>query len=342
MASPIRRLLEGRNDTIDYAAILERFPWIVEENKNCILSPDSDGLLCGLFMSKYLNWKIVGFYDTKVLLLKDGVSCYDANTIFLDAEIYRPAVKSIGQHMLLFNKRRVPDNWSNFDSCLQPTLLRNYDKQKDFRLKYPLATIHFIMAIVSQRIEFDIPMSAIAPLFFTDGTFQVLYTYPENVINWLDYLRINDEDNILRKIFMHEHYTVYAQIKAMIDFFILRDEISISGERGDKFVISNDDNDFHNIMAQQNGKYKIEDSAKEKVEKFIALLSETTRWEYKEADWSFENLNRFKFSKSIIAKEKLETNNADFRNVMDQNPLSWALTGRRKIEYTLETPDQII
>ncbi len=65
----IQELLKDRhNQTIDYNALIEKYPWIVKKDMNCILSPDSDGLLCGLLMSHYFGWNIVGFYDGKVML----------------------------------------------------------------------------------------------------------------------------------------------------------------------------------------------------------------------------------------------------------------------------------
>ena len=35
------------NDKIIYDNLIKKYPWIVKENQKCILSPDSDGLLCG-------------------------------------------------------------------------------------------------------------------------------------------------------------------------------------------------------------------------------------------------------------------------------------------------------
>ncbi len=74
MPSKIQKLLQGRNDQIDYPEVIKRYPWIVSRGQNCILSPDSDGLLCGLFMSHFLDWKIKGFYDTKILVKEMGIS----------------------------------------------------------------------------------------------------------------------------------------------------------------------------------------------------------------------------------------------------------------------------
>ena len=93
---------EGR---IIYDNIIKKYPWIVKENQKCILSPDSDGLLCGLFMSNILGWEIVGFYDGKVLTLKKGESVKDC--VFLDMEIFRNYVKSLGHHMVRYNNRKV-------------------------------------------------------------------------------------------------------------------------------------------------------------------------------------------------------------------------------------------
>ena len=70
----IQELLQGRDEKIDYDDLIKRHPWILQKNQQCILSPDSDGLLCGLFMSHMLNWQIKGFYDGKVMVLEKEVS----------------------------------------------------------------------------------------------------------------------------------------------------------------------------------------------------------------------------------------------------------------------------
>ena len=40
----------------------------------------------------------------------------------------------------------------------------------------------------------------------TDGTFNVLFKYPENVLNWLNFLRANEDSNPLRDVFENEKY----------------------------------------------------------------------------------------------------------------------------------------
>ncbi len=337
----IQELLAGRITELNYSALLSRYPWIVQKNKKCILSPDSDGLLCGLFMSKYFGWEIVGYYDGKVMLLKQGVSTHDEDCVFLDMEIYRKHVKSVGHHMVLLNKKRIPEDWTNYSNCLQPNNLRSYDGKHDFRLKYPLATIHFLLGIVGIQYIIDIPISAIAPLFFTDGTFNVLYSYPENVLNWLNYLGIERDGSPLRKIFMHDHFTVYEQMKIMDEFFRKRDKLNKPGERGDKFGISESNGEFKNIEDQKHGRVKVLDAEQRKVKGFINLLAETTGWDFIEDAWTFENLKCYKFSKGSFEGRNWTVSDRDFRKLMSLNPLSWAMTSGQNIEFTLEGPDSL-
>lgn len=84
---------------LHYRELITRHPWIIEREQNCILSPDSDGLLCGLLMSHYLGWRIRGFYDGKVLAVEENTNPQDC--VFLDMEIFRPNIRSVGQHMVM-------------------------------------------------------------------------------------------------------------------------------------------------------------------------------------------------------------------------------------------------
>ena len=69
MGKNINLICDGK---LNYDNLILKFPWIVEKKKYAILSPDSDGILSAIFMSHFFDWEIVGFYDGKILLLKDG------------------------------------------------------------------------------------------------------------------------------------------------------------------------------------------------------------------------------------------------------------------------------
>lgn len=336
--SKIQDLLKNRTEQIDYEEIVKKYPWIIKQGQNCILSPDSDGLLCGLFMSTYLNWKIRGFYDGKVMLLDKNTSV--KNCIFLDMEVFRKDIKSVGHHMVQFNKKRKPSDWANYQNCIQPNNLRDYDGYNDFRLKYPLATIHLLIGILGSKIKFRIPKSAICPLFFTDGTFNVLFKYPENVLNWLNYLRAHEKWNPLKDVFENEKYSVFSLMKAMDEFFIRRDEISVINERGDRLRISETDGSPINIV-KNNNFYKINPGAKGRIEKFIRILSNLTGWEYNKNNWSWGNFKLYKFTKGDLSGKGIRLNNKNFENLLSKKPLTWAMTSGQNVEYTLEKPSKL-
>jgi hypothetical protein len=283
----IQELLEGRDDRIDYEDLKVGFPWIVERDKYCILSPDSDGLLCGLLMSHFLKWQVKGFYDGKVMLLEKGLCASEC--IFLDMEIFRRNIRSMGHHMVLYNKNDVPENWDNFDECIQPNNLRGYDCLHTFRLKYPLATIHLLMGIIGSEIDIQVPESAICSLLFTDGTYQVLFTYPENVLNWLRYLRADEKESPLNKVFENERYSVFKLMNAMDEFFRERDDISIPRERGDRLRISNPDGTAYNIEPRGRT-YGFGEDALGRIKGFIEILSRQTSWIYNDSNWAWTNL----------------------------------------------------
>ena len=104
--SKIQELLSGRTDKIDYKKIIKNYPWIISKGQNCILSPDSDGLLRGLFMSTYLSWRVKSFYNGKIMLLDKNTSANDC--VFLDMEVFRKKIRSVGHHMVQFNKPATP------------------------------------------------------------------------------------------------------------------------------------------------------------------------------------------------------------------------------------------
>ena len=339
-------LKDKHNDRADYDALLKRYPWINEKNKYCILSPDSDGLLCGLFMSKYRGWKIVGFYDDKVGLINNKYT--EEDVILLDGEIFRQSVKSVGHHMLKWNKRQKLD-FSGFEQCIQPNLIRNYDGKNDFRLKYPLATIHLLVSILAyadflqDKKEIVLTEKAVAPLFFTDGVFNVLFSYPENVLNWLSYLRIYEEWNPLRNIFLNNSFSVYETMELMNKFFIKRDEISISKERGDRLKISSKDGSPYNIEWIDSDLVNINNDAVNRIKLFLEVISETTNWNFNQDDWiCWNELKFYQFSKNDFKGMGWTLTNSRFEEFLNMNPLSWAMTSGKNIEFTLEKPDKFI
>jgi len=321
------------NDQIDYEKIISEYPWIIKENQKCILSPDSDGLLCGLFMSNVLNWSITGFYDGKVLVLKNGESA--KNCVFLDMEIFRECVKSLGHHMVLYNKKHKPENWFNFSNCIQPNNIRDYDAKTTFNLKYPLGAIHLLLGIVGHNRKIEINKTAICPLLYTDGTFKNLFNYPENCLSWLNFLCAEEKDSPLNTIFFNEHYTTASLMTALKDFFGRLKNITDGSRGGDKIKISNSKGELVNLI-EQNNCFSLSDKTKENAIKFLEILAELTGWKFISENWAFDNFSVYRFQKG-----KIVPGNRRFDELMSKKPLSWAMTSTLAIEYTLEKPNKL-
>lgn len=316
------------NDRINYDEILEKYPWLLKESQNAIISPDADGMLCGLFMSHFLGWKIVGYYDNgKNLILKKGISADDC--VFLDTEIYRPNIKSIGHHISLFRQHNTNINHEGYKNCLNPNTLRGRTLKDKFSLKYPMGTIHLLLCIVSQKIEIKYLDNSFFVILQADGTInRFLDRYSENLFDWLKYLRISDKDNILNKIIrretnlidLNEEYVEYIKnfVKAK------KDKIPIS-ERGELKEES-----------FEKDKRKFSASCIETTIKYLNFLSENTGWNFKEKDWVFDNLVVYKFTKKSV-RPGVNT----FNKAVEENFLSLAITANDTMEYTLETPDKL-
>ncbi|MBI2653060.1 hypothetical protein HYX00_06345 [Candidatus Woesearchaeota archaeon] len=232
-----------RSDKINYETIAERYSWITQRNQNIVLSPDCDGFLCGLLFSKFLNWKIVGYYDGKILLLKKGLEANQC--MFLDVDIFRPNIKSIGHHMVLYNKNEVPSNWNNYSNCIQLNNLRNFDYKHDFQRKYPFGTIHFLLGLLqNQKIINSLSYNAMYPLLFADGLWTVFFDYTENSLDWIDFLKINENSHILNSVFCGSH-SFYEVMQGINSYLRIRDSFNAVG------VYLNDI--FHSKVIKRSG-----------------------------------------------------------------------------------------
>lgn len=310
----------------------ERHPWITAKGQLAVLSPDSDGFLSALFLCHHLDWKVVGFYDGKVLLLQKAFSANDC--VFLDMEIYQGDVRSIGQHMLLYNRNDIPANWDRLNNCIQPNNLRSYDVLHDFPSKYPFATIHFLLGIAGSQMSIPVPTSAFAPLFFTDGAWQNLLRYPENCLNWLSWLGTGNPASVLHTLFHSRDLSLHESMRLMYDFYHERDAISVTNERGDRLRISTNDGAPFNLM-EMGKECAIKPEAKERAERFTRLCGTLTGWDYDHREWTcWEGLSLYRFTK----KMNNHLSGTVFKKILRQCVISFAVTAGHQIEYTLPHP----
>lgn len=311
---------------INYQNLIAQYPWVIEREQNCILSPDSDGLLCGLLMSHYLGWQIKGFYDGKILAIEDGIHPKDC--IFLDMEIFRPDIRSVGQHMVMYDKDDLAPNWGNFQKCIAANNLRNYDFKNDFKLKYPLGTVHVLLSILGQNQTMAIPKSAVAPLLYTDGTFKNQFNYPENCLSWLDFLGAKNTNNPLQKIFLDKHYSTYELMNELKDLFAEINTIGGGKRGGDKVKISDSRGNIVNIDSRT---HLLKSATKAQAGEFLRMLANKTGWDFIPANWSWGPYQTTRFRKGSVKPGK-----ARYNTLLAQNPISLAIISRNSIEYTID------
>ena len=51
--------------------IINKYPWIDEQEHQFIISADYDGLICASFLHHHLNWQLVGYYDLNTIWVSD-------------------------------------------------------------------------------------------------------------------------------------------------------------------------------------------------------------------------------------------------------------------------------
>jgi len=336
-------------EKISYSEIIDKHPWIIKQKQNYIISPDSDGFLCGLLVSNLLNGKIVGFYDGKIALIKNGVKAKDC--IFLDMDINRKNIKSIGHHMVTYNKRVSHKNF-DYSNCIQPNVIRNFDGKNDFQKKYPFATIHLLIGIFQEAgLLKNISKDSIWPLLFTDGVWNNLFGYTENCLEWINFLNIDNEKHVLNQLFCAGQYSFYDIMLGLNDFLRVRDDYNAKGyyngneyieggrnkRTGDKLKISNPNGDPINLVDNQY-LFDIHTTEKIRMEKFITSISKYVDWTYISENWCWDNFRLLKFTKGDFSKPPA-LSNVTFTSLMNKDPISMAMTSGNNIEYTLNGPD---
>lgn len=315
---------------INYEEIIKNYPWLVEKNLKCVISPDADGMLCGLFMSYYLNWQIVGYYDNgKNLILKKGIRAEEC--VFLDTEIYRPNIKSVGHHIALFRQNNTAIDLNRYKNCLNPNNLRGRTLKENFSLKYPMGTIHLLLCVVGKKYTINYLEESFFVILQADGTInRFLDRYSENLRDWLVYFDIENVNNILNKIIKKEINLINLN-KDYVEYvnkFVKgkKDKIPISEGRKRELQRSSFNDDLSGFS----------EACILSITEYLNFLSQNTGWQYDKEKWNFRNFQRYEFTKKI-ATPGVNTFNA----AVNENFLSLAITANDSMEYTIEGPDKL-
>lgn len=327
--------------------IIEKYPWIKEQNQKLIISPDSDGFLSALLLMNYFNAKVVGYYDCKVMLCEKDINPCDCT--FVDLDIFCEDIKSVGHHMVCYNANKKPNNWYHYDNCIQLNNLRDFDCQHNFQQKYPFATIHFLLSLLETTKPIEIAPEAIVPLLFSDGVCNNLFGYPENCLEWFQWLNANNSASLLHNIFYKE-IPFSTVMEHMNSFFKARDHFNSScyydcdkmciieknkARSGHHMIISLSNGSPVNIIKNTNGTYDILEQEKDRTLGFIKLMADLMGWSALSHKWSFSNMNLYKFKKeSMSSSTPTRLNQKNYKAMVERDCFSMAITAGTTIEYT--------
>lgn len=130
----------------------ERAALLLTKNQKCIINTDIDGILCGLVLQNALDWKVIGFYNSKETLFIDNNELGSLNdAIYIDVFIAPNQLRCIDQHIVSLDEthtRLLSQNINKLNPNLQRIRYASDDAKDDnsYKWKYPFGTVHFVIA----------------------------------------------------------------------------------------------------------------------------------------------------------------------------------------------------
>lgn len=273
---------------IDYVKLGENeLNWVFTEGKNVIISPDPDGIICGLICGSLFGDKIIGTYDGICLTLKNGFDFYKDKIYCYDCEINMPNVKSIGNHYIDdFAKGYLEYSDNMFNIGL-------YRGISAFTQKYPFGTCHFLYAYLYKK-GFELPNLTnenMIPFLHADGFHSNFSNYYENCREWFDYMGCYDTDNPLFGLI---NGNIGELDKLLNDFRRERDLLKWKTNRdGEDIKIYNKSNsmlyDDERFKVTDSLLYSFTDEYIEKKKSFIRLVANKIGIQFIEENWDVFN-----------------------------------------------------
>ncbi len=298
---------------LDWERLLTEQVWLQQTDLPMVVSPDFDGLLCALLMIHHRNWHLCGFYDGRKLTLTMPPT-HIRTFVFLDMEIYRPSVRSVGNHLLQLNRRTA---LPNFTHTVNPNLLRGITAH-EFDRKYPFATFHFLLVLLTHmgvNIQLTFTPALLPILLYPDGTHQTLLNYRRNVMDWLDWMGVKATPAPVGTIFQQLASVKLADIVHGLEW--------LSGE------------------LRRIGFQRKDDPCKfdpqtdlPKAQALWQLLQQSTGWQSSPIPSPVYTADFEVYSDALKA--------TSYQQMLARNPLSFALTSRSRkqgLQYTIVPPD---
>ena len=187
-----------------------------------IIGNDLDAVLSAVYLHHKFGWDIVGIYDYHRLWLDNQApdilkQLLQGRYLCVDLDIYHANIPSIGHHVLEWSGR---DALPGHRLTLNPNCIAGIE-QTNFRHKYPLATIHFLLWMLE---EGDLDLETSLFVWLADSSYinAQSHRFRENVAAWLlrlseraDFCRVMQvlDSNAYEKVLSREILSRLSQLK---------------------------------------------------------------------------------------------------------------------------------
>lgn len=173
--------------------IFKKYKWLIEKKRPFIISSNYDGIICASFLSHYLDWELVGYYDYNNIWLSDNAVKNKKDIIWVDLNILPKTGKSIGGHIISI-KDETPIGFKT--SCNANILAKV--TSKNFNKKYPFSTLLLLLWLYNIKYKKD----DIGKLFLlhSDNTWMKVQKYSNNISSWKDILADYNWDQLFNNI----------------------------------------------------------------------------------------------------------------------------------------------
>ncbi|MCM1404239.1 MAG: hypothetical protein NC133_01905 [Prevotella sp.] len=177
------------------------------QNRKCVVNADLDGILSGMFLQHFLDWKVVGYsscsgkYNDELWLRNPNESLEEC--VFIDLPVCQKSIPVIDQHFVAVDEQSVRDYYDD-NNKINPNILRNKvlsdNKINHYTEKYPFGTVHFVLAclenlgVIDQNIAIDwnkqLDKFDLADLICrADRVIRNTNDYNQNCVDWGNWLK---------------------------------------------------------------------------------------------------------------------------------------------------------
>tara|TARA_B100000131_G_C18052317_1_gene586951 strand:+ start:78 stop:992 length:915 start_codon:yes stop_codon:yes gene_type:complete len=162
--------------------IINKYPWIDEDNHQFIISANYDGLICAALLNHFKGWNLVGYYNLESIWLSDDALKNKNQLIWVDLNVIPRQGRSIGGHITSIKDEIIP----GFDTSLNPNIIAKINSS-NFKRKFPLSTILLLLWIYN----ITIPKTLLAKMLIlhSDSTWLKAQHYIDNTNWWINNLR---------------------------------------------------------------------------------------------------------------------------------------------------------